>query len=85
MSHGIFGWDLPPGVSVNDIPGNRPEDAEWEQLTANFWNDKQNVTDETWAKFDKAQLSDDLMTIVDKAIEYGMELGRKENAQDVPE
>lgn len=22
---GIFGWDLPPGVSVNDIPGNEPE------------------------------------------------------------
>ena len=25
---GLFGWDLPPGVSVSDIPGNRPEDEE---------------------------------------------------------
>lgn len=32
-----FGWDLPPGVSVNDIPGNRAEDikldAEYDELT----------------------------------------------------
>lgn len=26
------GWNLPPGVSVSDIPGNRPEDEEWERL-----------------------------------------------------
>lgn len=32
-----FGWDLPPGVSVNDIPGNRAEDikldTEYDELT----------------------------------------------------
>lgn len=32
-----FGWDLPPGVSVNDIPGNRVEDikldTEYDELT----------------------------------------------------
>jgi len=27
MSRNIFGWDLPPGVSTSDLPGNRPEDA----------------------------------------------------------
>lgn len=24
--------DLPPGVGVNDLPGNRPEDDEWEHF-----------------------------------------------------
>jgi hypothetical protein len=24
--------NLPPGCSVSDIPGNRPEDAEWEEM-----------------------------------------------------
>jgi len=32
-----FGWDLPPGVSANDIPGNRAEDikldTEYDELT----------------------------------------------------
>lgn len=27
-----FGWDYPPGCSEQDIPGNRPEDSEWERL-----------------------------------------------------
>lgn len=28
----MTGWNLPPGVSVSDIPGNRPEDEAWERL-----------------------------------------------------
>ena len=32
-----FGWDLPPGVSAKDIPGNRAEDikldTEYDELT----------------------------------------------------
>lgn len=28
--------NLPPGVSVSDIPGNRPEDEEWDQLHAHI-------------------------------------------------
>lgn len=81
MRDGIFGWDLPPGCSVNDIPGNRPEDAEWEKLEAEFWSNKNNCSDELWDKFEQAKLSDSLMDIVTKAIDYGMELGRKEQAQ----
>ena len=26
------GSNLPPGVSSNDIPGDRPEDVEWDRL-----------------------------------------------------
>lgn len=28
----VFGWDLPPGVSASDIPGNRPEDEEADKV-----------------------------------------------------
>lgn len=77
MSRSIFGWDLPPGVSPSDIPGNRPEDEAWEKITLDFWNGKY-CSDELWKKFEEAKLSNDLIDIVDKAIDYGMELGRKE-------
>ena len=43
MNRNIFGRDLPPGVSVNMIPGNRPEDEAWENLYNNFW-DKERLT-----------------------------------------
>ena len=32
MSRSIFGWDLPPGCRVSDIPGNRPEDIAYETM-----------------------------------------------------
>jgi len=28
----MTGFNLPPGVSVNDLPGNTPEDARFEEL-----------------------------------------------------
>jgi len=28
----MTGWNMPPGVNENDIPGNRPEDAAWERF-----------------------------------------------------
>ena len=28
----MSGFNLPPGCSLRDIPGNRPEDAEWDSL-----------------------------------------------------
>lgn len=27
----MTGYNLPPGCCVSDIPGNRPEDIEWER------------------------------------------------------
>src|SRR5262245_22826082 len=33
MSRHPFGWDLPPGVTMSMIPGNRPEDLAEEE----FW------------------------------------------------
>jgi hypothetical protein len=42
---GIFesGFNLPPGCRVSDIPGNRPEDEEWENIYNKFW-DKDRLT-----------------------------------------
>ena len=30
MKGGIFGWDLPPGVTESMLPGNRPQDIAWD-------------------------------------------------------
>ena len=76
------GFNLPPSCSVNDIPGNSPEDAKWEQLTSKFWGNKENCTDELWEKFAAAKLEDDLMDIVDKAIEYGIDYAEKSDYDD---
>ena len=80
MGHSIFGWDLPPGVRVSDIPGNRPEDEAWEKIEQEFWNGK-HVSDVIWNKFEKAKLDSDLMDVVNDAIMFGMELGKKEQQE----
>ena len=81
MSHNIFGWDLPPGCSVSYIPGNRPEDEKWEAVINGFWDKKY-----TEAK-DKilADADTDLTELIDEAIEYGMDIGAKENQAIVEE
>jgi hypothetical protein len=33
----IFGWDLPPGCSTHDLPGNRPEDEAAEAFYDAFY------------------------------------------------
>ena len=39
--------NLPPGVSVSDIPGNRPEDDAWDELVESIGTDaaEANMTD----------------------------------------
>lgn len=32
-----FGWDLPPGCRISDIPGNRPEDQAYEAFIDSFY------------------------------------------------
>lgn len=39
-----FGWDLPPGVTENMIPGNRPEDEEVD-VTINLTLNKGIIND----------------------------------------
>ncbi len=96
MSDRIFGWDLPPGVSASDIPGNRPEDAAWEIIYDNFW-DKERLTNPKYGiiisekeydqmnKLQQSKLSEMIGNYITAAIEYGMELGRKEEAEEEKE
>ena len=79
---GIFGWDLPPGCSVSDIPGNRPEDAEWESIEENFYQQKR-FTDKQWKYLGSKNRSQHLEEIITLAIDYGMELGREEMKENI--
>lgn len=38
-------YNLPPGVSINDIPGNRPEDELWELFLNDIGWDEERATD----------------------------------------
>jgi hypothetical protein len=60
---GIFGWDLPPGCSVRDLPGNRPEeqaeeaffDLVYEQFPATMSeDDKEKLAAWMWEQVGKA-------------------------------
>ena len=88
MPHSIFGWDLPPGCSINDIPGNRPEDCEQEEMELAFYknepdkNGRKRFTDAEWKYLEPKHRTSHLEDIIWKAIEYGMEVG-SEKAQEV--
>ncbi len=103
MNRNIFGGNsnLPPGVRVSDIPGNRPEDEAWENIYNNFW-DKERLTTThigiriTEAEYDAMEklfypkATDRRMVkaaeVIDNyimaAIEYGMEVGNREQADN---
>lgn len=82
MGRKIFGWDLPPGVRVSDIPGNRPEDEKWEAILNGFWEKKDRKQDEQLVLDEAAQVYVDL---IDEAIEYGIEIGGKQAKEDEEE
>lgn len=73
----MTGFNLPPGCNVSDIPGNRPEDERWEAILEGFWNGE-NCSNDDWEKFEEVSLDSKLVDVVDKAIEYGMEINKKE-------
>lgn len=86
MGHSIFGWDLPPGCRVSDIPGNRPEDERLEAIELGFYNsDEKNqqklingrprFTPQEWKYMNSKNRTKHLEDIIWKAIEYGMEIG----------
>lgn len=97
MSRSIFGWDLPPGCSLSDIPGNRPGDEAWEKLYDTFWNKERLtkthigivITEKEYERMEKLYNSPKLSELVDNyimaAIEYGMELGRTEEIETAKE
>ena len=67
-----FGWDLPPGVSANMIPGNRPEDEAWEKLEEEFYASLDTVDMEI------VDTTAGIGDIVTQALTYGIELGKEQ-------
>lgn len=72
MGRSIFGWDLPPGVSANMIPGNRPEDEAWDKIMDTFFQ-QTHFTKEEGKVIDTSEVVD----IATKAITYGIDIGQK--------
>ncbi len=73
------GFNLPPGCSVNDLPGNSPEEGRWEAMIENFF-------DKLDKKYQEIIDTDDVQDIVIKAIQYGIEIGieqQKDNEGEI--
>ncbi len=92
MNRNIFGGNsnLPPGCSVSDIPGNRPEDEAWERIYDNFWDKERlttthigiRITEKEYAEMDKlynGKHNSVIDSYIMAAIEYGMEIGQKQS------
>ena len=88
MSRSIFGWDLPPGCRVSDIPGNRPEDEAWEAIYDGFWDKERltnthvgtRVSEEAYNKMDKiwksnSKVNQALVELIDNYIMAAIEYG----------
>lgn len=77
--------NMPPGVSVNDIPGNRPEDLKYEE----FWDNLLSKFNEKYGK-DKARQLDELLnsseeiyeTIITDLVDMAAELSYSEGISD---
>lgn len=80
--------NLPPGCSVSDIPGNRPEDQEWEGIISKFFDkdrlmdrDKSGfpISEEQYVLMDEICKDNKVDSMIDdyicQAIEYGMAIG----------
>jgi hypothetical protein len=89
----MTGWNLPPGVNVNDIPGNRPEDmieeAFWEALAQKL-DEKQittiktstGSTDETVISLDDLWDDPQFVQIIEIARDMGFDHGYGQGQSD---
>jgi hypothetical protein len=75
MSNRPFGWDLPPGVNVSDIPGNRPEDEVWDNILDDFYT-KLEEKHQAMLETHIVRFWEEMYEVVDQAIQYGIELGK---------
>lgn len=41
-----MGWNLPPGCNESDLPGNSPEDEEWDYFIETFEDELDGLSDE---------------------------------------
>lgn len=91
----IFGWDLPPGCRVSDIPGNTPEDEKWEAIYDKFWDKDYltkehigtRITEDEYSNMDKlwksnAKTKMELVDLIDKYVTAAIEFGMEIGAKD---
>lgn len=71
---GIFGWNLPPGVSVRDLPGNSAAEADAEAFWDNVYDQFPELPEELLARI--AEWS---WTKVSDAYAKGYAEGMKDN------
>lgn len=95
MHNRMFGWDLPPGCRLSDIPGNRPEDEAWENIYDNFFNEDRIKNRKYGIKLSEgtSKLMDELYSdpkysgaideYIQMSIEYGMEIAKKETQENI--
>ena len=75
MSHGIFGWSLPPGCTMNDIErayGDQPLLDEIFEAHGNLTDDEKKI----WGQI--YELDETLFNLIIKAMEWAMDIGYKE-------
>lgn len=73
------GRNLPPGVNVSDIPGNRPEDYAYEEMLDNFY-DKLTLTNK-----EILEVTPNVESLIEEAISYGISVGKQQQATDEAE
>lgn len=77
--------DMPPGVSTNDIPGNRPEDARWEEMLEKL-GDLGEDPDRLLQVLEAVQLHRELVTeAMDLVQALNVHLGKCRDAGLIPQ
>lgn len=73
----MTGWNLPPGVNVNDLPGNRPEDEADEVFLDKLGEKCPDVPEEMWGE---PWFFDAILAARDLAYEFGYTEGQRDEA-----
>jgi hypothetical protein len=77
MSRSIFGWDLPPGCSTKDLPGNQDSDEEA------FYDAVYAIFPATLSEGQMEQLAGQLWEMMSKAYSDGYAQGASDTAEAV--
>lgn len=78
----MTGFNLPPGVNVNDIPGNRPEDeAEEAFWAAVFEKSPDDKLPEEW--WDDEGITELVKLVRDLAYEVGYDEARRDYSEGI--
>ena len=75
MTHSIFGWDLPPGCTMNDIErayGDQPLLDEIFEAQGNLTNEEKEIWKQVY------DLDEPLFNLIIKGMEWAMNTGYKE-------